>query len=1560
MSKMTPVEQSKYIENEYGEYLRSTFDFGDAKYAQMFSDELKKEVLYKGPYLSMTAPFKTASSIRELVDKGTVCKEFLKLGDIDFDLKLYDHQQRAIEKVANGRSLVVTTGTGSGKTESFLYPILNEIMKDIERGDNPAGVRAVLLYPMNALVNDQMERVRKILAAYPKITFGYFTGDTPETANSRERAESMAKYGYQIPENELISREEIRERPPHLLFTNYSMLEYLLIRPNDSVLFRANNLTHWKYIVLDEAHTYTGAKGIEVALLLRRLTGLAEKKPGFILTSATLGSKGESEEEIVRFAKDLTTAEYTTEDIIFANRKALDSSLIAYPVDPDDYVRLDQAADDLTVVRSICNEYIDVVHRTDTNGCLYDLLIHDENVHEVYRLLSRTSITFKALHNQMDYLNEEQLTSLIHLINIARDGFANLFDIKYHSFVRAVSGAYMTMGKDRIMSLKKTNWIGDSRAFEIGTCKYCNSMYILGKRVESREDGVTRLYQNDDIDIYENYGDEDEFELDYFLINNTMDEFDPDDVKTSEFTLCSKCGAVFNPKNLNAAKCDCGEEFETRIIYVNNPTTSSYRMQNNVLECPCCRHKSNNGVVRTPSLGKETATAILSQLLFRAIDDSDTKKTEESFELSFSDFADPAPEQKASVKQFLAFSDSRQQASFYATFFQSNHESFLNKRLLWELIQEKEYADIPVEYAVSLLTKMISERELFDDDMNAEKHAWVAVLSELMKVNGSFDGEGLGLFHFALDLQPVLQRLSDAAIESEFGKYDIDRQSLETLINVIFTPFKTQSAINHTQSTLNGQEREKYLEYRRFDNYMTLQLSSRSQNVMSFLPIKKGARNSAISYVKRVCNCDDDAARDIMTKLFNVIGYRGGLFHRHATEEAYQIEAGKYILKNYKNSKYFRCSRCGSVTPYNIHNVCVRPDCDGTLVEIDPDVELANNYYRKEYKNKIIERLKVCEHTAQLDRKAAKEYQNEFKNKQINVLSCSTTFEMGVDLGGLETVFLRNVPPTPANYVQRAGRAGRRKDSSAFVLTYCSASSHDYTYFDDPIQLIAGVIKPPYFSVTNEKIVVRHLLAAALGSFFRKYPAYFSSIESLIFEGGVDRFIEYVESKPKSLGEYIDHKILTDDIRSKYSDFKWFEYVKDSKMLSYYVGQIKESMEAYLKAKDNAAEQENFKDANYYASQIARLQKEKVIESLSRNSIIPRYGFPVDVVNLKVVENGHINNKYDLSRDLKMAISEYAPESEIMVDGDKLTSAYITVPRDSELKRYYYMKCNRCGRYTVSETYTGEGVCSYCKEPFDDVKSQYFVIPRLGFKTGPTKDTSRLKPKRSYVGEVAYVGGGEATTHELIIPGVLRMTSTTDDQLLVMNRKHFNYCPRCGYSEISKIVLAKTIKKPHKDWRGYECANTEMQLISLGHLFKTDAVRIEMPALRYGSFEDHSAALSFLYALLDGISIAYNIERTDIGGLLDLNARGNAYDIIIYDDVPGGAGYMKRLMDEDAIIAAIKAAKAKVSQNCCDEDTSCNHCLRNYYNQHYHPRLKRKYALRVIAQLTDSIKGAQA
>lgn len=357
MSKRNPIEMSQYINDQYKEYLQSSFEFKTPKLQKLFEKQLDIEDLFKGPYVDLNLPFKRGMSLDEMISEGTVCKSFRKLGNMNFERPLYSHQEESIRRICSGRSAIITTGTGSGKTESFLYPILNELMTDLENGNKEVGVRAIFLYPMNALVNDQIDRVRKILITCPEITYGFFTGETKETVSKNYREKYGAENNIFIPENELVSREEIRKQPPHLLFTNYSMLEYLLIRPNDYSIFAPENLNNWKFVILDEAHSYYGSLGIELSLLMRRLTGLAPKKPRFILTSATLGEQGKSEDEILHFARNLTSANFDIDDIIFSKRIPLSSEKISYSISGEDYSKIKNAQNDIDVINTVGKKY---------------------------------------------------------------------------------------------------------------------------------------------------------------------------------------------------------------------------------------------------------------------------------------------------------------------------------------------------------------------------------------------------------------------------------------------------------------------------------------------------------------------------------------------------------------------------------------------------------------------------------------------------------------------------------------------------------------------------------------------------------------------------------------------------------------------------------------------------------------------------------------------------------------------------------------------------------------------------------------------------------------------------------------------------------------------------------------------------------------------------------------------------------------------------------------------------------------------------------------------------
>lgn len=1580
VSKLNSVERSKYIDQRYKEYLKSSFAFSSSKLQSLFLEQLEKEKLFKGPYVDMNFPFERGKNLTMLMKEGLVSKSFSRLGDINFERPLYAHQEDSLRLIKNGRNAIVTTGTGSGKTECFLYPILNEILFDIESGNNEKGIRAVFLYPMNALVNDQIQRIRKMLRNCPDITFGFFTGETPEYVKSDYRLKTLGDDGAPISDNELVSREEIRSNPPHLLFTNYSMLEYLLIRPGDYSIFNPELLKNWKFIVLDEAHTYQGTLGIEISMLLRRLTGLAIRKPRFILTSATLGEKNKSEDGIIKFAKSLTSSEFLVSDIIFSKRIPLTGKPL-YRIKGEDYKKIKALNGSLDEIKKIADEYISSSANT-VGEILYDLLVNDKNVHDMSSLLKTGSKDFEDLNSKMsDYVSEDELIVLIDLINVTDKKGVGLFELKYHSFVRPLSGAYITYGNTQLLSLTKTNEIDGMKAFEVGNCRYCNSPYIIGK-IQRKEGGqLDYLLQNKEIDIYENYGNTEHVKIDFFLLDDTINE---DVVKDGieSYTVCGKCGEIHLSENLNARQCECGDEYRFTVYGITQKKEGdeSY-LYNNIIQCPCCGHRKESGVVKALNIGKDEGTALIAQILYEAIDDGAeeaTKLRKQSLSLNPKATRELV---KDHIKQYLVFSDSRQQASFSAVFFDANHVRMLRKRLIWEVVQTHNYDVMTIDELTAYLEERIKASDLFRNDMSAHKNAWATVLVDLLKVDGVYDGEGMGLYYFDLDIKSLLDNFEEEEISQSFPGFDMTKEKLYTLMQVVFGIFKITPAINYVKSTLSPEERLEILEYRRFSNYVTLVNSKkkrqkdteeRSYNgIRSFLPVGSES-NMIVRYVMKSFGVDTDKAKSILEQLFQILEQTKDfeiderIFDKHPTKDAYQINANKYIIKNYKTSKYYQCDKCKRLTPYNINNKCVQDKCSGTLFEVDPDEALSNNYYRKQYKQKKIERVVIKEHTAQLAKQLAREYQNSFKNKDINILSCSTTFEMGIDLGSLETVFMRNVPPTPANYVQRAGRAGRRKESTAYVLTYCETKSHDYTYYSEPEKLISGVIEPPYFNVLNKKIIVRHLMACSLGFFFRVYSDYYSNLESFIFKGGIEAFNDYMKSKPADLNEYISNKVLEESIYDDYKDFKWLDekgeyYQKMQAFVDDIRTMVKEFEEALneAKRKQEDGDIEASRNVTYYIKQVRRLKGEGILEYLSRYSVIPRYGFPIEVVELQVYENGVIVNSKDLDRDLKIAIAEYAPDSEVIADGKKYTSKYIVLNKQSEFPKNWFVTCSNCRKVNVFLSHKDTRECKYCGSLIAMDEQEYYIEPVKGFKTGPTKESTRLKPKKSYAGEVSYIGNGKIDQKRIIFGQVLGIETSSNDELLILNKSTFYMCPTCGYSDIVKGKAWPSMKKKHKNYKQFDCENELLEVLRLGHKFQTDVARITIPMLTILEKHSYAQTLSFLFAFLEGVSISLGIERRDLDGVLETNLECESYDLILYDNVPGGAGHVKRLLNRDAIINSLKAALAKVSKDCCDENTSCYNCLRNYNNQQYHTKLQRKLAIDVIKRLLFDVENVR-
>ncbi|MBR5951773.1 MAG: DUF1998 domain-containing protein, partial [Pseudobutyrivibrio sp.] len=734
---------------------------------------------------------------------------------------------------------------------------------------------------------------------------------------------------------------------------------------------------------------------------------------------------------------------------------------------------------------------------------------------------------------------------------------------------------------------------------------------------------------------------------------------------------------------------------------------------------------------------------------------------------------------------------------------------------------------------------------------------------------------------------------------------------------------------------------------------------------------KKSAVNNVVRYVMKALDYDVDKAKKLLDIIFDTAVYEKIIILNPETKygTTYLIDASSYSLHSYKTLKYYKCSKCNKLTLYNVNNKCTDSDCNGTLQECDVDSDefYKNNYYRNEYMSRPVEKLICREHTAQMNADEAKHIQDDFKSEtgKTNFISCSTTFEMGIDLGGLNTVFMRNVPPTPSNYAQRAGRAGRRAETSAFILTFCGSTSHDYTYFSNPQEMIRGLVKPPYFVVDNDKILMRHITATALSLYFREpeYQADFDTVEHFLEEEVAEKFLTYIRSKPAKLGEMIDKYVLNSkELLEKYGKFKWVDKLElsESALKSMNEG-LKEERSIHKQAIDYAYKNREVKVAKLHEEALRRMNsKNSLITYFTKYNVIPGYGFPVDNVELYIYDysNYQMNDDYNLSRDLSVALSEYAPGSEVIVNEKKYTSRYLYFPHKYySLPTTYYWKCDKC--YTINTNKDGSyfvpGVkCKYCDTPLNiNGKPKSFVTPDRGFVADKkNKDTKRMKPFKTYASDIYYVGDSLTRRDEL--NNTVETFELKNEELLVLNENRFFMCQVCGYTDLDKNEERPFKTKEHNDYQNNPCTkyNGKLERIRLGYSYKTDIIRVSFKDV--SNMYDYDTAVSVLFAVLEGISMTYEIERNDISGIVYSSSSVNPYELLLFDTVPGGAGHVKRLTDNDSLLEVLRNALKKVSQDCCSEDTSCYNCLRTYNNQRLHKHIKRGLAKEALTQTINT------
>ena len=1623
----------------------------------------------------------------------------------------YDHQAIAVRKaVVEDRSLVVTTGTGSGKTESFLLPILAKLAS--EACDQPASfsrpaIRALVLYPMNALVNDQLGRLRLLFGnegvaeqfkrwSGRPVRFARYTSRTlypgvrtskKDTARLRpinsfyvslldradgsdESAEkaraligSLQEQGkwpakpdlrewfgrsrsrwqkdgefvraITLPDDsELFTRHEVLEAPADVLVTNYSMLEYMLMRPLERPIFDTtrewleHNTEQRLVLVIDEAHLYRGAAGAEVALLIRRLRarlGLEPRRLQVICTSASFSDQAAAQ----AFAAALSGKDIADFDVI-GGRLALKAH-DALGSDADVRHLSDIPLDDLysddgeTRRRAVAGflRWRDV----DDTGNLEQLLHQALNTYPpMGRLINLTMREARPLaelaQDVFETCNtraEQALTALIALGSTARPAAEKpgLLPCRIHTFFRGLPGLWVCLDP-RCPEIEESGPIGKlysqpretctcgARVLELYTCRHCGAAYARGYTDDLLE--PTFLWPEPGEQFRSATGDVFQLEpLDICLeepmpqvaeradLDLVTGRLDPDE-------LGDRTRTVFLPRDREPGVVDSDEDEDGTFV----------RPGGEFRPCGVCDQYAAFGrssVQDHQTKGDQPFQAVVTRQL---------------------EVQHPGPHTATEFaplrgRKVLTFSDSRQVAARLAPNLQTYAmRDVLRPLMLLGFRQVQQHES---------LRRRIGLEDLYFAVMLGARICDIRLRPELRA------GESM-----------QLQRDLDALATAELD----DPEILEDQLIEARSATPPISLLRGMVTTIND----------RWTGLQSLALASLSE--------RERDRERILGALPTLAPFDADEQRLALVRLWishwtapglwfptmpsawwmtEVRGHKGKFrrltrwfldretrqnFEKHwlpilqsllcePVGDTLRIRASRLTLNTDPGWAY--CQTCKTTQrPFPGETRCVaclRKD----VQEIDPDTDLVfrtrKGYYRQSTARALAPNpqpptiIVAAEHTAQLGEaqgdavfSKAEEHELLFQDidivaatgqsdrSAVDVLSCTTTMEVGIDIGSLSGVALRNMPPSRANYQQRAGRAGRRGNAVATVTAFGSADSHDEHYFREPDEIIRGAVDDPILSLDNSEIARRHITAFLLQRYHSvRLPAIEPDSQPQLFEvlGNVKDFL--TDSAPLNLNDFSNW--LAEErnhIRSELDSWLPTELSSEDRtkilgdFISHTVNELRRALDRLTGDNDISSVPPTIVDNDYSQETVenptAEMQAEtgeersdpndageNLLNRLLYKGVLPRYAFPTDVVSFHVFDVTNSTRyrpvfQYAPSQGLPIALSQYAPGKEVWIDGKLWTSGALYSPMRSDRyaaweNRRLYFECSVC-HYAKTELLPdaerGEmRDCPACGAEGRFGKALNWIRPP-GFAHPHTRQEGTSpddQPARSYATRAKLVASfpADAAGWQLLTPRVQQFYKRSF--LLVTNtgpnREGYTYCTKCGLIEPTALPsgdIFSTHPKPFPDDDEPECLGGRSTTgLVLGTDFVSDVL---LMSLRVGDpltlRPEYLSTRIALRTIAEAITISacrqLEVELGELQAeyrpaLTDLGKHGLEAEIYVYDTLPGGAGFAREVGQQGL---AILIRALELLANCpADCDRSCYRCLRSFKNRFEHQYLDR-------------------
>jgi hypothetical protein len=1622
MNEIDPIQLHGELQDTLRRYLLTTLPISD-RFPGLRDDARRQlgeiDKLISGPFVETVSDFTKGCSLADLVKEGVLHPGFADFGPGgEYTRRLHQHQEQAIRAILSGENTVVATGTGSGKTECFLYPLIQSLLEEGGLA-GATGVRVLLIYPLNALANDQLYHriVPHLIGRLGRfgLTVGRYTGQTnPRWTRDQfvdelmRSPEMKARFPDGIPDQWRLTRQDMLDSPPHVLVTNYAMLEHLLLLPRNGPLFEACQL---RLLVLDEIHTYRGAQATEVAFLLRKLKNryFSDRSPRCVGTSASLSNSLAEEDNIKKFAGDLFGEPFTR---LVTGRRELNPRLLdSRPVSSipiESWLKMHEvfaAFGDEGTVRDWNEELSPLELREDLPlpEALDDFLAGNAEVRRLARIFEgRKAVPFRALaHGLFDDHADAgaALKAIIRLATFARrspDEFP-LLPARYHFFITGMEEATVALDP---AAPERYGRLEFSRNFERGadglprfrllTCRRCGELFVEAFEVEGHlapQRPLGRRSKRQVLWLKPHDG----------TISGD-DESEEEDAPPA-WSVHLETGelrhrAVDEPGWWQSRPARLDPDADTENLYM--------------VVCPSCGSKDHRSEIVTPfHPGDQAVTEVLAEIFYPFLP-----------EAKVSDQTQPG-RLPGRGRKLLVFSDNRQDAAQFAPSFQDRHEEILLRWAVIRTLRQEGGGPLGIRALVAALAGMRElrfgltddEGKLPRDNVDLTNIILGRVLAEFCSPGGMRSSlEGIGLVRVGYG-----GRLRDVAgsLEHRFGKYVAHAPALATwLLDTV----RGKRAIKLPAGVRADDEYVWGPFYNQANRYLTFDAASRDSWKVQFswmpaLMANHQPRASARGrFLQKVLGLTD--WEQILSAAWREFtNDECELLRRDESDPVFGLDTRALEFSLPNEGAIWRCGSCGNWELKDTAGYCTQFGCGGKLEAVGADYYREyrqRNHYAVLYARKEILGAVAHEHTAALSTGLKEGVEREFRRGAINVLSCSTTMEMGIDLGDLAGVILRNVPPDIGNYQQRAGRAGRRAQAAPVSLTYARNRLYDQSIFRSAQEFLAEEPRTPFVNLENATLFRRHQYSVILSHYLSQHvPAQgsvqigeffglsrvsprlvpedqarteFSEERAEAFVGALLAWLEDPRAKEArqqalSLAELLPE---TGGVRRRLS-VAWEDlsrqFTEEIEQLAALFGDRYRFYLDRVSAIRTGGRNSELDLAGKLFNKAMRWSSEPLLEFLSRYGIIPTYSFPVNSIRLEILSD---RNRYkapwehdiNLDRDARLGIVEYAPGAEVVSNGRVWVSRGVAHQPRQLRRESYYRECHVCRHLETALERDGIGhICPNCGADYNQ-PARWLLEPR-GFITsiaeqdGRRPGKSRLKPPPAQ--ETSLITSANEDQFD-VDTGVLGVSwaflPARDGKMLVINRGRghgFKRC-LCGYAEIIRKNPATFKLPPHDDpYDGTRCLfGTEQQLWpqDFGHEFHTDVLQIRiahappLPVAAVTSLPTNEEESAFRNSLARTLNEALRLAlvrllRIDEGELASTYRwrLGGGAEMVVYDAVPGGAGYVRRFFHGELGVAALLAKAAEVL-DCPYCTDGCRRCLFGYSNQYYWAEFRRGDALR--------------